>query len=186
MSSTLDRLSTRSASAQQVNLANLRASTAISSTGHRTGGGGGGTSASAGGSHHHHPRPSSVASNVRSSLVGQKSHASSLAAAAAASQRASNVRRMRNMLDMESSRSIPTPTPTRNLDSRLLDINPAGETCDNGRGGRTGTAVVVQIRKQEQISEGGSNAGSSGNKVNRREAARKNGRLPFRMSVVKE
>lgn len=112
MASTLDRLSTRSASAQQVNLANLRASTAISSSGHRTAVG--------------NPRPSSVASNVRSSLAGQKAGG---LGGAAANQRASNVRRMRNILDLESTRSIPTPTPTRNIDQRLLDINPAGKYC---------------------------------------------------------
>ncbi|XP_031776723.1 rho GTPase-activating protein 100F isoform X6 [Nasonia vitripennis] len=109
MASTLDRLSTRSASAQQVNLANLRASTAISSSSHRAAAG--------------NPRPSSVASNVRSSLAGQKAGG---LGGAAANQRASNVRRMRNILDLESSRgSIPTPTPARNIDQRLLDINPA-------------------------------------------------------------
>lgn len=106
MSSTLDRLSTRSASAQQVNLANLRASTAISSTSHRTAG---------------NPRPSSVASNVRSSLSQKPSLSSTV------SQRATSVRRIRNLLDLESTRSIPTPTPARTQDQRLLDINPAGE-----------------------------------------------------------
>lgn len=106
MSSTLDRLSTRSASAQQVNLANLRASTAISSTSHRTAAG--------------NPRPSSVASNVRSSLSQKPSLSSTV------SQRATSVRRIRNLLDLESTRSIPTPTPARTQDQRLLDINPAG------------------------------------------------------------
>ncbi|XP_025158811.1 rho GTPase-activating protein 100F isoform X2 [Harpegnathos saltator] len=105
LSSTLDRLSTRSASAQQVNLANLRASTAISSTCHR-----GATN----------PRPASVASSARSSLATQKPSLSS-----SASQRATSVRRIRNLLDLESTRSIPTPTPTRTQDQRLLDINPA-------------------------------------------------------------
>ncbi|XP_011311748.1 rho GTPase-activating protein 100F [Fopius arisanus] len=105
LSSTLDRLSTRSASAQQVNLANLRASTAISSTGHRPGSG---------------PRPASVASSARSALASQKSSLS-----AAASQRASSVRRIRNLLELEQTRNIPTPTPTRTQDQRLLDINPA-------------------------------------------------------------
>ncbi|KAK0166805.1 hypothetical protein PV327_004288 [Microctonus hyperodae] len=103
LSSTLDRLSTRSASAQQVNLANLRASTAISSTSHRTG-----------------QRPASVASNARTVLGGQKPSLS-----AAASQRANSVRRIRNLLELEQTRNIPTPTPTRNQDQRLLDINPA-------------------------------------------------------------
>lgn len=109
LSSTLDRLSTRSASAQQVNLANLRASTAISSTCHR------GTT---------NPRPASVASSARSSLVStQKPSLTS----SSASQRASSVRRIRNLLDLESTRSIPTPTPTRTQGQILLDINPAGE-----------------------------------------------------------
>ncbi|XP_023245907.1 rho GTPase-activating protein 100F [Copidosoma floridanum] len=112
-SSTLDRLTTRSASAQQVNLANLRASTAISSSSaHRAGSGAGTLGA----------RPSSVASNVRSSLVTQKAGLTG----GPASQRANNVRRMRNILDLEQqARSIPTPTPTRAMDQRLLDINPA-------------------------------------------------------------
>ncbi|XP_015592385.1 rho GTPase-activating protein 100F isoform X3 [Cephus cinctus] len=105
LSSTLDRLSTRSASAQQVNLANLRASTAISSSCHRTAS---------------NPRPASVASNARSSLASQKASLSS-----SASQRATSVRRIRNLLDLESTRNIPTPTPTRTQDQRLLDINPA-------------------------------------------------------------
>ncbi|XP_017893105.1 rho GTPase-activating protein 100F isoform X4 [Ceratina calcarata] len=105
LSSTLDRLSTRSASAQQVNLANLKASTAISSTCHR------GTS---------NQRPSSVASGARASLTSQKPSLSS-----SATQRATSVRRIRNLLDLESTRSIPTPTPTRTQDQRLLDINPA-------------------------------------------------------------
>ncbi|XP_076651840.1 rho GTPase activating protein at 100F isoform X1 [Halictus rubicundus] len=105
LSSTLDRLSTRSASAQQVNLANLRASTAISSTCHR-----GATN----------PRPASVASSARTSLTNQKPSLSSSTA-----QRATSVRRIRNILDLESTRSIPTPTPTRTQDQRLLDINPA-------------------------------------------------------------
>ncbi|XP_029660769.1 rho GTPase-activating protein 100F [Formica exsecta] len=105
LSSTLDRLSTRSASAQQVNLANLRASTAISSTCHR------GTT---------NPRPASVASSARSSLVTQKPSLTS-----SASQRATSVRRIRNLLDLESTRSIPTPTPTRTQGQILLDINPA-------------------------------------------------------------
>ncbi|XP_015433562.1 PREDICTED: rho GTPase-activating protein 100F [Dufourea novaeangliae] len=105
LSSTLDRLSTRSASAQQVNLANLRASTAISSTCHR------GTI---------NPRPASVASSARTSLTSQKPSLSSSTA-----QRATSVRRIRNLLDLESTRSIPTPTPTRTQDQRLLDINPA-------------------------------------------------------------
>lgn len=112
MSSTLDRLSTRSASAQQVNLANLRASTAISSTGHRPGPG---------------QRPASVASSARSALASQKSSLS-----AAASQRASSVRRIRNLLELEQTRNIPTPTPTRTQDQRLLDINPAGESLQLG------------------------------------------------------
>lgn len=107
MSSTLDRLSTRSASAQQVNLANLRASTAISSSCHRTSS---------------NPRPASVASNTRSSLTNPKSTLNN-----SASQRASSVRRIRNLLDLESTRNIPNPTPTRTQDQRLLDINPAGE-----------------------------------------------------------
>ncbi|XP_071555180.1 rho GTPase-activating protein 100F isoform X4 [Temnothorax nylanderi] len=93
LSTTLDRLSTRSASAQQVNLANLRASTAISSTCHR------GTT---------NPRPASVASSARSSLAAQKASLTS-----SASQRATSARRIRNLLDLESTRSIPTPTPTR-------------------------------------------------------------------------
>ncbi|XP_036148201.1 rho GTPase-activating protein 100F isoform X3 [Monomorium pharaonis] len=93
LSTTLDRLSTRSASAQQVNLANLRASTAISSTSHR------GTT---------NPRPASVASSARTSLAAQKASLTS-----SASQRATSVRRLRNLLDLESTRSIPTPTPTR-------------------------------------------------------------------------
>ncbi|XP_053989147.1 rho GTPase-activating protein 100F isoform X1 [Hylaeus anthracinus] len=105
LSSTLDRLSTRSASAQQVNLANLRASTAISSTCHR------GTT---------NPRPASVASSARASLTSQKPSLSNSTA-----QRATSVRRIRNLLDLESTRSIPTPTPTRTQDQRLLDINPA-------------------------------------------------------------
>ncbi|XP_033320159.1 rho GTPase-activating protein 100F isoform X4 [Bombus vosnesenskii] len=105
LSSTLDRLSTRSASAQQVNLANLRASTAISSTCHR------GTA---------NPRPASVASSARTSLTSQKPSLSS-----STTQRATSVRRIRNLLDLESTRSIPTPTPTRTQDQRLLDINPA-------------------------------------------------------------
>ncbi|XP_076684508.1 rho GTPase-activating protein 100F-like isoform X3 [Andrena cerasifolii] len=105
LSSTLDRLSTRSASAQQVNLANLRASTAISSTCHR-----GATN----------PRPASVASNARTSLTSQKPSLSS-----STTQRGTSVRRIRNLLDLESTRSIPTPTPTRTQDQRLLDINPA-------------------------------------------------------------
>ncbi|XP_044017626.1 rho GTPase-activating protein 100F isoform X4 [Aphidius gifuensis] len=106
LSSTLGRLSTRSASAQQVNLANLRASTAISSSCNRTSPG---------------QRPSSVASNNRTtSLTNQK-----VSLNAAANQRATSVRRIRNLLEMEQNRSIPTPTPTRNQDSRLLDINPA-------------------------------------------------------------
>ncbi|XP_033327423.2 rho GTPase activating protein at 100F isoform X6 [Megalopta genalis] len=105
LSSTLDRLSTRSASAQQVNLANLRASTAISSTCHR-----GATN----------PRPASVASSARTSLTNQKPSLSSSTA-----QRATSIRRIRNPLDLESTRSIPTPTPTRTQDQRLLDINPA-------------------------------------------------------------
>ncbi|CAK9826858.1 Rho GTPase-activating protein 100F, partial [Anthophora retusa] len=105
LSSTLDRLSTRSASAQQVNLANLRASTAISSTCHR------GTA---------NPRPASVASSARTSLTSQKPTLSS-----STTQRATSVRRIRNLLDLESTRSIPTPTPTRTQDQRLLDINPA-------------------------------------------------------------
>ncbi|XP_012256075.2 rho GTPase-activating protein 100F isoform X4 [Athalia rosae] len=105
MSSTLDRLSTRSASAQQVNLANLRASTAISSSCHRTS---------------TNPRPASVASNTRSSLSNPKTALSN-----SASQRASSVRRIRNLLDLESTRNIPNPTPTRTQDQRLLDINPA-------------------------------------------------------------
>ncbi|XP_076757064.1 rho GTPase activating protein at 100F isoform X6 [Xylocopa sonorina] len=105
LSSTLDRLSTRSASAQQVNLANLKASTAISSTCHR------GTASQ---------RPSSVASSARASLTSQKPSLSSSTA-----QRATSVRRIRNLLDLESTRSIPTPTPTRTQDQRLLDINPA-------------------------------------------------------------
>ncbi|CAL1682157.1 unnamed protein product [Lasius platythorax] len=105
LSSTLDRLSTRSASAQQVNLANLRASTAISSTCHR------GTT---------NPRPASVASSARSSLVAQKPSLTS-----SVSQRATSVRRIRNLLDLESTRSIPTPTPTRTQGQILLDINPA-------------------------------------------------------------
>ncbi|XP_076235895.1 rho GTPase activating protein at 100F isoform X2 [Calliopsis andreniformis] len=105
LSSTLDRLSTRSASAQQVNLANLRASTAISSTCHR-----GATN----------PRPASVASSARTSLTSQKPSLSS-----STTQRATSVRRIRNLLDLESTRSIPTPTPTRTQDQRLLDINPA-------------------------------------------------------------
>ncbi|XP_058802474.1 rho GTPase-activating protein 100F-like isoform X3 [Phymastichus coffea] len=110
MSSTLDRLSTRSASAQQVNLANLRASTAISSTGHRA-------------TANHPGRPSSVASNVRASLVGPKTGG---LIGTAAAQRASGVRRMRNIMDLETNRStIPTPTPARSIDQRLLDINPA-------------------------------------------------------------
>lgn len=107
LSSTLDRLSTRSASAQQVNLANLRASTAISSSSHRTSAGG--------------QRPASVASSARSSLASQKASLTS-----SASQRATSVRRIRNLLDLESTRNIPTPTPTRTQDQRLLDINPAG------------------------------------------------------------
>ncbi|KAI4478384.1 hypothetical protein M0804_012038 [Polistes exclamans] len=106
LSSTLDRLSTRSASAQQVNLANLRASTAISSTCHRGGTG--------------NPRPASVATSARTSLTSQKPSLGS-----SASQRATSVRRIRNLLDLESTRSIPTPTPTRTQDQRLLDINPA-------------------------------------------------------------
>ncbi|TGZ36946.1 Uncharacterized protein DBV15_10247 [Temnothorax longispinosus] len=105
LSTTLDRLSTRSASAQQVNLANLRASTAISSTCHR------GTT---------NPRPASVASSARSSLAAQKASLTS-----SASQRATSVRRIRNLLDLESTRSIPTPTPTRTQGQILLDINPA-------------------------------------------------------------
>ncbi|XP_017791142.1 PREDICTED: rho GTPase-activating protein 100F [Habropoda laboriosa] len=105
LSSTLDRLSTRSASAQQVNLANLRASTAISSTCHR------GTA---------NPRPASVASSARTSLTSQKPTLSS-----STTQRATSVRRIRNLLDLESTRNIPTPTPTRTQDQRLLDINPA-------------------------------------------------------------
>ncbi|XP_012055996.1 PREDICTED: rho GTPase-activating protein 100F [Atta cephalotes] len=105
LSTTLDRLSTRSASAQQVNLANLRASTAISSTCHR------GTT---------NPRPASVASNARTSLAAQKASLTS-----SASQRATSVRRIRNLLDLESTRSIPTPTPTRTQGQILLDINPA-------------------------------------------------------------
>lgn len=111
LSSTLDRLSTRSASAQQVNLANLRASTAISSTCHR-----GATN----------PRPASVASSARSTLTSQKPSLSSSTA-----QRATSVRRIRNLLDLESTRSIPTPTPTRTQDQRLLDINPAGKFMIN-------------------------------------------------------
>ncbi|XP_034945998.1 rho GTPase-activating protein 100F isoform X2 [Chelonus insularis] len=103
--STLDRLSTRSASAQQVNLANLRASTAISSTSHRPGPG---------------QRPASVASSARSVLSGQKPSLNTTA-----SQRASSVRRIRNFLELEQTRNIPTPTPTRTQDQRLLDINPA-------------------------------------------------------------
>ncbi|XP_066582839.1 rho GTPase-activating protein 100F isoform X2 [Prorops nasuta] len=93
LSTTLDRLSTRSASAQQVNLANLRASTAISSSSHRVG----------------QQRPgSAAASSAR--------QASSLATS----------RRIRNLLELETSaRSIPTPTPARTQDQRLLDINPA-------------------------------------------------------------
>ncbi|XP_043288661.1 rho GTPase-activating protein 100F isoform X3 [Venturia canescens] len=106
LSSTLDRLSTRSASAQQVNLANLRASTAISSSSHRTAPGG--------------QRPASVASSARASLASQKASLTS-----SASQRATSVRRIRNLLDLESTRNIPTPTPTRTQDQRLLDINPA-------------------------------------------------------------
>ncbi|KAJ8688021.1 hypothetical protein QAD02_023816, partial [Eretmocerus hayati] len=116
MASTLDRLTTRSASAHQVNLANLRASTAISSTS---------TLGRIG-----NARPSSVASNVRSVL--KSGSAAAVAAAAASSlvssQRAVNsVRRMRNMLEMESNaaRGIPTPTPLRTGEQRLLDINPA-------------------------------------------------------------
>ncbi|XP_043786354.1 rho GTPase-activating protein 100F isoform X6 [Apis laboriosa] len=105
LSSTLDRLSTRSASAQQVNLANLRASTAISSTCPR------GTA---------NQRPASVASSARTSLTSQKPSLSS-----STTQRATSVRRIRNLLDLESTRSIPTPTPTRTQDQRLLDINPA-------------------------------------------------------------
>ncbi|XP_018303702.1 rho GTPase-activating protein 100F [Mycetomoellerius zeteki] len=105
LSTTLDRLSTRSASAQQVNLANLRASTAISSTCHR------GTT---------NPRPASVASSARTSLAAQKASLTS-----SASQRATSVRRIRNLLDLESTRSIPTPTPTRTQGQILLDINPA-------------------------------------------------------------
>ncbi|XP_071555178.1 rho GTPase-activating protein 100F isoform X2 [Temnothorax nylanderi] len=105
LSTTLDRLSTRSASAQQVNLANLRASTAISSTCHR------GTT---------NPRPASVASSARSSLAAQKASLTS-----SASQRATSARRIRNLLDLESTRSIPTPTPTRTQGQILLDINPA-------------------------------------------------------------
>ncbi|KAK2582799.1 hypothetical protein KPH14_005059 [Odynerus spinipes] len=105
LSSTLDRLSTRSASAQQVNLANLRASTAISSSCHRGAA---------------NPRPASVATSARSSLTSQKPSLGS-----SASQRATSVRRIRNLLDLESTRSIPTPTPTRTQDQRLLDINPA-------------------------------------------------------------
>ncbi|XP_014484494.1 PREDICTED: uncharacterized protein LOC106749502 isoform X2 [Dinoponera quadriceps] len=88
-----------------VNLANLRASTAISSTCHR-----GATN----------PRPASVASSGRSSLVSQKP-----SLGGSASQRATSVRRIRNLLDLESTRNIPTPTPTRTQDQRLLDINPA-------------------------------------------------------------
>lgn len=107
LSTTLDRLSTRSASAQQVNLANLRASTAISSTCHR------GTT---------NPRPASVASSARSSLAAQKASLTS-----STSQRATSVRRIRNLLDLESTRSIPTPTPTRTQGQILLDINPAGD-----------------------------------------------------------
>lgn len=99
-------MSTRSASAQQVNLANLRASTAISSTTHRPGSG---------------QRPASVASNARSVLTGQKPSLN-----AAASQRANSVRRIRNLLELEQTRNIPTPTPARPQDQRLLDINPAG------------------------------------------------------------
>ncbi|XP_063988944.1 rho GTPase-activating protein 100F isoform X2 [Diachasmimorpha longicaudata] len=112
LSSTLDRLSTRSASAQQVNLANLRASTAISSTGHRPVPG---------------PRPASVASSARSALASQKSSLS-----VATSQRASSMRRIRNLLELEQTRNIPTPTPTRTQDQRLLDINPAGESLQLG------------------------------------------------------
>ncbi|XP_011865583.1 PREDICTED: rho GTPase-activating protein 100F isoform X2 [Vollenhovia emeryi] len=104
LSTTLDRLSTRSASAQQVNLANLRASTAISSTCHR------GTT---------NPRPASVASSARTSLAAQKASLTSSAS------RATSVRRIRNLLDLESTRSIPTPTPTRTQGQILLDINPA-------------------------------------------------------------
>lgn len=88
-----------------MNLANLRASTAISSTCHR-----GATN----------PRPASVASSARSSLTQKPSLTSS------ASQRGTSVRRIRNLLDLESTRSIPTPTPTRTQGQILLDINPAG------------------------------------------------------------
>lgn len=112
MVSTLGRLSTRSASAQQVNLANLRASTAISSSSaYRAA-----AVASLGN------RPSSVTSNVRSSLVAQKAGLGS-----PASHRVNNVRKMRNILDLEQTRTTPTPMPVRALDQRLLDINPAGK-----------------------------------------------------------
>ncbi|XP_057330455.1 rho GTPase-activating protein 100F isoform X3 [Microplitis mediator] len=103
--STLDRLSTRSASAQQVNLANLRASTAVSSTSHRPGPG---------------QRSTSVTPNARTVLNGQKPSLSTVA-----NQRANSVRRIRNLLELEQTRNIPTPTPTRTQDQRLLDINPA-------------------------------------------------------------
>ncbi|XP_044579356.1 rho GTPase-activating protein 100F isoform X2 [Cotesia glomerata] len=102
---TLDRLSTRSASAQQVNLANLRASTAVSSTSHRAGPG---------------QRSTSVTPNARSVLSSQKPSLNSVA-----NQRANSVRRIRNLLELEQTRNIPTPTPTRTQDQRLLDINPS-------------------------------------------------------------
>lgn len=104
MSSTLDRFSTRSASVQQVNLANLRASTAISSSAQRG----------------NIPRPASAA-GMRSSLSSQKTSLVN-----SANQRATSGRRIRGLLDMETNRNIPTPTPARNVDQRLLDINPAG------------------------------------------------------------
>ncbi|KAL7302156.1 hypothetical protein TKK_0005379 [Trichogramma kaykai] len=163
--STLDRLSHRSASAQQVNLANLRASTAISSavaaaaasSGHHQLGGGGGLS----GVHHSryaNPRVTSsalVASNVRAALASKNTLGS------AASQRANSIRRMRGMAELEPSSSSTamthnnnhhsavmsalaggrgaavgagvlgaggagsTSTPTRPIEQRLLDINPA-------------------------------------------------------------
>ena len=104
MSSTLDRLTTRSASAHQVNLANLRASRAISSASSRL----------------PNTRPPGVGSaNPTASFLSQKS-------STLGSQRTSSARRIRNMLDLESVRNIPTPTPARSIDQRLLDINPAG------------------------------------------------------------
>lgn len=113
VSNTLNRLTTRSSSVQQVNLANLRASTIASSVATRA---------------TLNPRPSTMgAPNTHGSFLVQKTPTINATIAASAAQRAQSARRLKTMLDLESIKNIPTPTPTRNIDQRLLDINPAGK-----------------------------------------------------------